>query len=116
MHRSVPKEVGTRHLSGSRKPIQPERTITGRKTNGPRLHLYNVEIIPIESIISSLASMDKAIRAKLNERTFCHNCHESKLCARLTVSQCVAIIYLCGDCIDELKQPLKHPDADKPLE
>jgi hypothetical protein len=56
-----------------------------------------------------------AITAKLNEYTYCQNCHESKLCARLHVNQCVAIIFLCADCIDKLKQPLKNPNADKPL-
>lgn len=63
-----------------------------------------------------LLTMEKAIHGKYVEETYCNNCREAKLCVQLIVSQCVAKIYICADCLMELVTPLKHPDASKPLE
>jgi hypothetical protein len=60
--------------------------------------------------------LEKVISSKLTEHTYCMNCGEVKTCARLVIRLCDGIIFLCGDCIFNLATPLKHPDADKPLE
>jgi hypothetical protein len=60
--------------------------------------------------------MEKVISSKLTEKTYYMNCGEVKTCALLVIRLCDSIIFLCGNCIFDLAAPLKHSDADKPLE